>query len=162
MNIFVLDSDPEACARAHVDKHVVKMPLETAQMLCTITRQHGGEARYQATHLHHPCTRWAGESTGNYAWLVQLGLALCAEYTYRYGKRHASGKVIREMAPLPQELRIAPRGAFALAMPEEYKKTDAVESYRDYYRGEKQHLHSWKKKAAPLWINFRREEEQDE
>jgi len=35
MNIFVLDLDIDTCAKYHVDKHVVKMPLEAAQMLST-------------------------------------------------------------------------------------------------------------------------------
>ena len=153
MNIFALNSDPILAAQNHVDKHVVKMPLEASQILCTVVRGLGGEARYKPTHKNHPCTRWAGESSGNYEWLVQLGLALCNEYTYRYGKRHACEAVLREVsAPLPNLLRIAPRSAFALAMPEEYKQADAVESYRAYYRGEKQHLHSWKNRQPPVWL----------
>ena len=75
------------------------------------------------------------------------------EYTYRYGREHACEAVIREIsAPLPNLLRIAPRSAFTLAMPEEYKQDDAVESYRAYYRGEKQHLHAWKNRQRPAWL----------
>ena len=33
MNIFILDDNPRACAEYHLDKHVVKMPLETAQLI---------------------------------------------------------------------------------------------------------------------------------
>ena len=152
MNIFALNSDPILAAQNHVDKHVVKMPLEASQILCTVVRGLGGEARYKPTHKNHPCTRWAGESSGNYEWLVQLGLALCNEYTHRYGKRHACEAVIREIsAPLPA-LRIAPRGAFALAMPEEYKQVDSVAAYQAYYRAEKAHLHSWKNRQPPVWL----------
>ena len=153
MNIFALNSDPILAAQNHVDKHVVKMPLEASQILCTVVRGLGGEARYKPTHKNHPCTRWAGESSGNYEWLVQLGLALCNEYTHRYNREHACEEVIREIsAPLPNLLRIAPRSAFALAMPEEYKQADAVESYRAYYRAEKAHLHSWKNRQPPEWL----------
>ena len=35
MNIFVLDNDPKKCAEAHCNKHVVKMILEHAQLMCT-------------------------------------------------------------------------------------------------------------------------------
>ena len=153
MNIFALNSDPILAAQNHVDRHVVKMPLETSQILCTVVRGLGGEARYKPTHKNHPCTLWAGESSGNYEWLVQLGLALCNEYTHRYNREHACEEVIREIsAPLPNLLRIAPRSAFALAMPEEYKQADAVESYRAYYRAEKAHLHSWKNRQPPEWL----------
>ena len=35
MNLFYLDEDLDKCAEYHVDKHIVKMPLEAAQLLCT-------------------------------------------------------------------------------------------------------------------------------
>jgi len=152
MNIFALNSDPILAAQNHVDKHIVKMPLEASQILCTVVRGLGGEARYKPTHKNHPCTLWAGECSGNYEWLVQLGLALCNEYTHRYGREHACEEVIREVSIPRPALRIAPRGAFALAMPDQYKQDDAVESYRAYYRAEKAHLHSWKNRQPPEWL----------
>jgi len=33
MNLFILDKAPKKCARDHCDRHIVKMPLETTQML---------------------------------------------------------------------------------------------------------------------------------
>ena len=152
MNIFALSTRAAECARWHCDRHVVKMPLEASQICCTVVRGLGGEARYKPTHKNHPCTRWAGESSGNYEWLVQLGLALCDEYTYRYGREHACEEVIRELQLPPPGLRIADRGTFALAMPEQYKQVDTVASYRAYYRAEKAHLHSWKNRQRPAWL----------
>ena len=35
MNLFYLDSDHDTCAEYHVDKHVNKMQLEAAQLICT-------------------------------------------------------------------------------------------------------------------------------
>lgn len=35
MNLFYLDEDLDICAEYHVDKHVNKMQLEAAQILCT-------------------------------------------------------------------------------------------------------------------------------
>jgi len=35
MNLFYLDEDLEKCAQYHVDKHVSKMILEAAQIICT-------------------------------------------------------------------------------------------------------------------------------
>ena len=74
MNIFVLDKDPKKAATQQIDKHIVKMPLESAQMLCAALARHGREdTPYKATHKNHPCTLWAGESQGNFRWLVKHG-----------------------------------------------------------------------------------------
>ena len=96
MNIFVLDKDPKKCAEYHNDKHVVKMILETAQLLCGV--HHMAESKldipYRLSHKNHPCSIWARECIENYVWLCDLGMELCKEYTYRYGKRHKSQDII--------------------------------------------------------------------
>ena len=74
MNIFILDLDPQSCAEAHCDKHVVKMILETAQLLSSALWITGVEAPYRLTHKNHPCAIWTRESLDNYMWLCQLGL----------------------------------------------------------------------------------------
>ncbi len=97
MNIFILDLDVKKCAQYHVDKHVVKMILETAQLLCGVhhvTDQVTDQVPYKLSHKNHPCSIWARESLSNYLYLCELGLELCNEYTYRYGKRHKSQDVI--------------------------------------------------------------------
>ena len=111
MNIFALSCDPILAAQNHADRHVVKQSLESAQLLSTVFSSLGGKTRYKPTHKNHPCTLWAGECSGNYEWLVELGLALCDEYTYRYGREHACGAVIRELALPPHGLRIADRAS---------------------------------------------------
>ena len=88
MNIFALDNDVKVAAQWHVDKHVVKMPLETAQMLCTARHELGEKPEsipYKVAHKNHPCTIWCRTSSENYDWLCDLGMVLCKEYTYRYG-----------------------------------------------------------------------------
>ena len=72
MNIFWLSLDPERCAQMHCDKHVVKMPLEMVQMLCTTHWHHNNEAPYLPVHHKHPCTLWVGQTVDNYrlAWSV--------------------------------------------------------------------------------------------
>lgn len=139
MNIFVLDRDVKTCAQYHQDKHVVKMILETAQMLCAahaLTRS-GIETPYAATHARHPCTQWTWLSLTNYKWLCELGKELGAEYTYRYGKTHKSEAVI-DWA-IAHELPRPDLGLtkFAQAMPDEFKRKDTVEAYRAYYRATK-------------------------
>lgn len=99
MNIFLTSPDPRECAIALDDKRVVKMAVETAQLLATSLRHHGVEdVSYKATHTMHPCSRWAARSRGNFLWLVEHGLELCAEYEFRYDRRrvHASKAAIEE------------------------------------------------------------------
>ena len=150
MNIFVVDKNPVIAAQMLCDKHVVKMVLETAQMLCTVAHRHGySKARYKKTHQHHPCTVWAGDSQSNYNWLTRHGLALCAEYTKRYEKRHKSQDIIEWCQ---RNVTIPDQGLtpFKMAMPDKYKQSNITEAYRNYYRGEKAKIAKWKH-GSPRW-----------
>ena len=147
MNIFALDYDPIVAAEYHCDKHVVKMVLETAQMLSTITG-HG----YRPTHINHPCTVWARESTQNFLWLYGLGMALGKEFQHRYRKRHKSSIIIAEQWPPPKSIPEGPLTPFALAMPDEYKVDCPVESYRNYYAGAKKDLLNYTRRDLPEWL----------
>ena len=118
MNIFVVDEDPEVAARQLCDKHVVKMILESAQMLCTVALEHGFNAPYKKAHPKHPCTLWAGKSPENWSWLIAHGLAMAEEYTRRYGRTHKSEAVIKWCARLPIQFGASPGlTPFAQAMP---------------------------------------------
>lgn len=152
MNIFYLDSNPTLCAKYHNDKHVVKMILETAQLLCGVHWVIGSEAPYKLSHKNHPCAIWVRESLSNYLYLCDLGLELCKEYTYRYGKRHKSQEVIEWcVTNLPnicdKDFTTPPK-----AMPDEYKVSDVIESYRNYYRGAKKDFAKWKNREVPEWF----------
>ncbi|MBD3370941.1 hypothetical protein GF402_11355, partial [Candidatus Fermentibacteria bacterium] len=105
MNIFVLDRDVPTCARYHADRHVIKMILESTQMLCTVMHQNGMEATYKPTHPHHPCTLWAGRSLSNWRWLRKLALSLNDEFRFRFQspKDHSSALVARELPEPPIE-----------------------------------------------------------
>jgi len=154
MNIFYLDADPAIASKYHLDKHVVKMPLETAQILCTIHWLQGNEAPYKATHKNHPCTIWVNQSIKNYDWVCQLGLELCKEYTFRYGKTHKCEAIIQWCIENKPNLPIDNMQDYALAMPDEFKVNgDVVQSYRNYYKYGKTHLHSWKNREVPTWIS---------
>lgn len=155
MNIFVLDSDTKKCAVYHNDKHVVKMILEYAQLLCGA--HHMTESKYEIpyklSHKNHPSAIWTRECIENYIWLCDLGLELCEEYTYRYGKRHKTQDVIEWALVHKPKIKsnndITP---FALAMPDECKIGDAVESYRTYYMVEKRSIANWKNRETPEWF----------
>lgn len=152
MNIFILDSDPVAAAWATVDKHAVKMPLETAQMACTIARGYGAEVVYRSTHAKHPCTLWAASSDEAWQWMLTHGLALCDTYSARYGRRHASEIVLRHVAGLKLPLPRRSMPDFAQAMPDAYRQPDAVAAYRAYYRGDKAQFAAWRQPAkTPDW-----------
>jgi len=152
MNIFVLDYDPKVAAQMHCDKHIVKMIIEVAQMLCTVGRQNGFDTPYRSTHARHPCTLWAAESKSNWNWLIEHGIAMGEEYTRRYGRTHKSSEIIQWCA----NHNIGPKvdkglTPFAKAMPDEYKVDDAVQSYRNYYLGAKAHFAKWKTGAPDWW-----------
>ena len=155
MNIFVLDLDVKKCAEYHNDKHVVKMILETAQLLCGVhhmTHQVTHQVPYKLSHKNHPCSIWARESLTNYLWLCELGLELSKEYTYRYGKRHKSQDVIEWC--LTNKPYICDKGFTepAKAMPDKYKVKSVVESYRNYYNGDKVSFSKWKNREIPNWF----------
>jgi hypothetical protein len=151
MNIFILDLNVKKAAEYHNDKHVVKMILETAQLLCTAHWINGSEAPYKKTHHNHPSAVWARESMQNYIWLCRLGLALCREFTYRFEKVHKTEQVIKWCLKNVPNLPKTGMTDFALAMPVEYKLEDAVESYRVYYNNDKKHLAKWTKRQKPEW-----------
>lgn len=153
MNIFILDKNINRCARYHADQHVIKMILESAQMLCTVLNLNGGNAPYRSTHIKHPCTIWAGKSLANWLWLKKLALALNAEYRYRYplASCHKSAVVIEHLSdPEIDDMGLT---EFALAMPDKYMVPgDAVQSYRNYYIGEKSGFARWTRRKIPRWF----------
>lgn len=153
MNIFVLDANPVIAAQLHLDKHVVKMPLETAQMLCTINAGYDIPVPYKPTHKNHPCTIWANSSRANYQWLVDLGINLCKEYTYRYHKVHACQKIIESLAVCPEQIPSTPQTAFAQAMPDDCKQENAPQAYQMYYKQYKHHIAKWTGRAVPSFMN---------
>lgn len=160
MNIFYLDSDPVKAAKYHVDKHNIKMILESAQLLCTAhhlcPKYKLPEKFYKKTHVNHPCSIWVRESSDNYRWLCEHAIALCDEYTYRYDKTHASRVVIEWCQKHIPDLPDIGTTPVKLAMPDEYKTSDPVESYRNYYFYDKRKniQCKWTRRTPPNWWNY--------
>jgi hypothetical protein len=157
MNIFVLDENPQVAAQMHNDKHVIKMILETSQILCGVHHMSNPistlQVPYKLSHKNHPCSIWARDCIENYIWLCDLGLSLCEEYTYRYGKRHKSQDVIEWcITNIPNLRENGDVTPFALAMPDECKVNTVVESYRLYYITHKKGFSSWKNRNKPEWF----------
>ena len=155
MNIFVVDRQPAEAAKALCDKHIVKMIVESAQMLCTAHRTFNKDAPshfYKATHNNHPCTQWVMESTGNYDWLYLHFSALCREYTHRYGKVHLTERKLHDdLEAPPKEIPVGDYTKPPLAMPDEYKRDDEIEAYREYYRNKEIKMR-WTKREQPKWL----------
>ena len=158
MNIFYFYDDPQLSAQAQPDKMIVKMPLETAQMLCTAHRELDGDeyadkvGLYKRAYWNHPCTVWARETSGNYFWLFKHFVALSKEYTFRYGKTHASyDKLAKHLMKIPDSIKRGNISTLAQAMPDEYKHADPIVAYRRYVINEK-HYAKWEKgRAMPNW-----------
>ena len=148
MNIFAVDEDPALAAFSLPDKYIVKMPVETTQMIALVfSRWHwnvgpvlkADNKPYNTTKgafRNHPCTKWAAESPDNLQWLFQHGISLCNEYTSRYGKKHACERSIR-LAALTQMHNGCPEKhtPFVRAMPDVLKdnnRIDTITAYRMY------------------------------
>jgi hypothetical protein len=148
MNIFFLHPNPRRCARWHCDKHVVKMILESCQLLYTAhwilsldlpepPYIHCAPNRgYKPTHANHPCSIWVRESLNNYRWLVKLAEELILEFKFRYGDKlhkcedHVEWLKLNE----PKGLKLTGFTIPKCAMPEEYKRTNPVIAYRLFYK----------------------------
>jgi len=178
MNIFYLSNDPVEAAQAHLDKHVVKMILEYAQLLSTAHRIIDGSERvvlsnkrkksvwklndqrdellYSATHINHPSAVWARASSCNYEWLYRLFCATCDEYTHRYGKIHVTDTKLRNV--LKQHPKHIGKSVYGWlgptpAMPDECKvANDALASYKRYYIDKKADMAKWTNREPPDWF----------
>jgi len=181
MNIFYLNHDTRVCAEMHNNKHTVKMILEYAQLLSTAHRFLDGtlidgysktgrkqkryvlsgdldSILYASTHINHPSAIWVRQSPENYIWLANMLVALCEEYTHRYGKIH---KVERDglcyvlLKNTPNNIGNSGFTQPTPAMPDKYKvKADSIQSYRNYYKGDKQHIANWKNRTQPSWYEI--------
>lgn len=156
MNIFALDYDAKKAAKYHVDTHVSKMTLETAQLLSTFVNTESGKqvSPYKTTHANNPCVNWIRESKGNFLWLCELGIELGNEFEYRRGKSHKSVEVTKLCLSMQDvfEWNKVALTPFTQVVDECYKHQDPVQAYRRYYARAKQHLHKWTKRNRPQWM----------
>lgn len=136
MNIFLLDNCHRTNVMYYSDQHVVKMILETAQLLCSVHYMTDSniDIPYKLTHANHPCAKWARHSLNNYEYLVRLGQELCAEYSIRFNKTHKSSAVINWAYENSPNLRYTGLSPLPLVMPEQYFREAAVDAYRTYYQ----------------------------
>lgn len=177
MNIFYLDPCPVQAAQWMCDKHVVKMILETAQLLSTAHRVLDGtqiesvsksgrkvkrwvlpdereNVLYSATHINHPSAVWCRESQLNYKWLVKHFAGLCWEYNRRYNKNHKTSEISDWLEETPHNLKKYQFTNPPNCMDAKYIiSNNPVLNYQQYYRVGKAHIHAWKNCNPPPWIN---------
>lgn len=153
MNIFFLSNDPILAAMAQCDQHVVKMVLESAQLMSTTYREFGHDAPYHSTHRNHPCAVWLRESRDHYTWFANHAMALAREYTVRYGKHHKSEEVIRALYSPPDEMKDTGWRDPPQCVPEQHKRDDTVAAYRAYYQDDKARFARWAtgSRTPPEW-----------
>lgn len=189
MNIFILSENPVEAAQLQCNKHIVKMPLESAQMLSTAHRildgiQTLGKSKsgkrnvklyvhpehddllYKAVHHNHPCTVWTMETSENYKWHYEHFVSLCDEYKYRYGREHESFRKLKDILKNPPKniSKTNQLTQFPLAMnsnPECMFRDDPVKSYRMFYQTKQDRFNMlWQPREVPEW--FIKKEETNE
>jgi len=185
LNLFVLDEDSAIAAQLQCDKHIVKMIVESAQMLSTAHRILDGNMKrapsksgktmskhwvhpdkkldnvlYKAVHTGHPCTVWSMQNDSNYIWHWAHFKALCEEYTYRYGKIHASQTLLLDVLhQIPKNMPSGKMTKQPLAMqsnPECINTNDIVGSYRAFYQTKQDRFKMiWSKREIPEWFKVK-------
>lgn len=153
MNVFVLDENMKKSAEYTCDKHVVKMVTEHVQLLCTTyyycnMKQY---SPYKLSHYNHPIAKWLRSSLSNWIWLRDYTLVLYDEYKYRYNNRnHKAGEICKSLI-IPN---IEDKGFTKMpcSMPDIYKEDSVVQSYRNYYNGEKSRFAKYTKRDKPYWL----------
>lgn len=178
MNYFKLSYNLKEAAKFHLDKHAVKMPTEYTQLLCTAHRVLDGEMYidktannrrikrwrmqdkdmecelYKASHINHPTAIWVRQSVENYNELYNAWLALCEEYTHRYGRKHLTQvKLETILKTPPKNIPNVPGTEVPQAMPDDVKHRDVVTAYRQYYNKYKTKFAVWTKRETPEWFN---------
>jgi hypothetical protein len=175
MNIFYLSTDAEEAARWMVDKHVVKMILESAQLLSTAHRildgiETAGKSKtgrnvkrwslnnefdsvyYSASHVNHPSAVWVRTSPNHYNWLHALFGHLLTEYTFRYGKIHKCEGLLKPLQRFPSNQTYAPFEEPPQCMPDDSKNIlSSVIAYRNYYYNHKARFAKWSVRPTPSW-----------
>jgi hypothetical protein len=170
MNIFYRSKCPRKAAESLCDQHVVKMPLETAQILSTAHRyldgnlvegrtESGRKAKrwvldnhddkfYLAAHVNHPSTVWARQSKEHYEWLYEHFKALSLEFERRFKHNHKSWNKLKFFtSKAPQNIESSGFIDPPQCMPDEFKDPDTVTAYNKYYEFK---FFDWLQKGRPM------------
>jgi len=166
MNIFFLSLNPEECAKMYCDQHVNKILIEIVQMLYTAWHFLGSESTewsntapwkkdhsqrgFKVAHPNHPMCKWVRASRENYIFTTKIGMCLALEYNFRYQKVHSCSKHVLWLfknVPVFPNVEYTPPPQ---CMPEQYKRIDPVEGYKEYYKSKT--FARWTKRIKPLFM----------
>jgi hypothetical protein len=160
MNIFRVNNDPYQASKDLCSKHIVKMTLESCQLLSTALHSVGctDSRLYKATHLNHPSNIWTRTNRSNYLWLCYHLDGLLKEYTKRFGKHHKCEPMYEMFLNYAHLIVAGQETPLLLAMPKQFHTNNPVFSYRVYYAAAKHHLVESDKRASPpsWWLDFRK------
>lgn len=156
MNIYILDHDQKASSKMLCDKHVVKTPSDTCQILCNV-HHHLTPKRidipYKPFALNHPIVLWVKQSVSNYNWLLKTMYYQQREYTYRFNKEHKTIPTMEWLRDnIPNNMPEIGLTSFPLNMPDKYITSDIITSYRNYYMNEKAPILKYTRRQSPTWM----------
>ena len=164
MNVFVSSYCPTEAAQMLADKHVVKMTLESAQLLSTYCREHLGrddDGLYRSTHRNHPCSVAMRDNPRYLAWTIEHAFALSDEFTHRYGRVHKSLAVIQQCVDIIRDSGVLD-GVSACALdapkcvlPEHRRICCVVDAYRATLKHKYCHDFAgrWTRRPPPHWFS---------
>ena len=162
MNRFIIEFNVDEIAKSLCDQHIVKMPLEEAQMLCTALWHHAPEYAeaqnlYKPVHQKHPCTLWAMQTRSNFSFAYDLYCSMLCEYHHRYVKWHGAGK---HSIAIKDGIKYIPEG-WQTPHPQcfsglDHLKTDEqfpIRAYREFYKADKLKFARYSKgRSMPEWM----------
>ena len=180
MNLFYLDNNIKQSCEALADVHLRKMPLESVQMLCSYvylrlySKTHplisfrknidfknqykAMTGLYLPTHINHPVNIWIRQTDANTLYMLKYTEQLFRSYSARFKKEHGSYSVFKVCKDVIMGIINTNDTNFtpvSQCMPDNYKSTNPVEAYRQYYKSKK--ITSkiklvWSSISEPDWI----------
>lgn len=101
VNFFYLDQDPKKCAKYYCNKHIIKIPIEIAQILSKVHHELNSNIDFSKIYKNSIVVnnsigpyQWIKESYDNYIWACKLGLELINQYKLRYNKENHKTEII--------------------------------------------------------------------
>jgi hypothetical protein len=164
MNIFAIENNKAGdidwikSAQSQDNYRVVKMILESCQILSTVLNEQGIKAPYRSFNPKHPSCLWAAESSDNFTNLVIHCAAMIEEYEDRFNKIHKCKAVLNNIINLFDASKFITDKPTPLkmAMPNNFRSDNIVESYRRFYASKPRIRYPRNK--IPSWFNKYRKE----